>query len=579
MQIVHGLGGIKLRDAYTLIKNISKKKHDKIEKERPKFVDGAQSQGLSKEKAEELFELILKFAGYGFNKSHSTGYAIVAYQTAYLKTYFPNQYMAAFLTFESGAQKVSDWIQYVEDCKKVRFTNGKIGVEVRPPDVNLSAKDFAVVFEPEEPHTALNGHVRFGMGAVKGVGEKAIDAIVAERESPKGDLACPDATKPIPKIFTSLFDFCERVLARSGAATGASSGALLNKTTIEALAKCGALDGLHGREQRAAMVASIESALSAAQKVAQDKAAGQGGLFFGPPSSGPTASKAAPPAVALIKTTPWTEGDTLAKEKEVLGFYVSSHPLERWRAWASVFITATTEAARNAAHDQRVVMAGLVQAQRTIIVKNGRSAGQKMAIVTIEDALGLIETVLFADCYSQFGHVLQPDAVVFMLGRVDRSRAGAPQRGGASAPAEDDENAVAGGPDAGAQNVQIVIDRVVPIDGVPLLPGRMWLRVDGERLNGSGEQTIRSVAEIINAQVGATKGDKTQTFPIDIVVDTADARVRLEVTSSTRVQPTPELIAQIIDLLGNGAVRVVGGVAVETPGSKPRWQGSKQKVG
>jgi len=172
MQIVHGLGGIKLRDAYSLIKNISKKKFDKIDKERPKFVEGAQKQGLSRTQAEELFELILKFAGYGFNKSHSTGYAIVAYHTAYLKTYFPNQYMAAFLTFESNAQKVSDWIQYVEDCKRTRFASGKVGVEVRPPDLNLSQAAFSVVYDEGEARTAVNGHVRFGLGAIKGWGRR-----------------------------------------------------------------------------------------------------------------------------------------------------------------------------------------------------------------------------------------------------------------------------------------------------------------------------------------------------------------------------------------------------------------------
>src|SRR6185295_19260830 len=202
MQIVHGLGGIKLRDAYTLIKNISKKKHDKIEKERPKFVEGAQKQGLTKQGAEELFELILKFAGYGFNKSHSTGYAIVAYQTAYLKTYFPNQYMAAFLTYESQANKVSEWIPYLEDCRRTRFVDAetgaqiKVGVEVRPPDVNLSKADFTVVFEEKEPHTAHSGHIRFGLKAIKGSGDKAVDAIIIEREK--------------SGAFTSIFDFTER---------------------------------------------------------------------------------------------------------------------------------------------------------------------------------------------------------------------------------------------------------------------------------------------------------------------------------------------------------------------------------
>ncbi len=373
MQIVHGLGGIKLRDAYSLIKNISKKKHDKIDKERPKFVEGAQKQGLSKQAADELFELILKFAGYGFNKSHSTGYAIVAYQTAYLKTYFPNQYMAAFLTFESGAQKVSDWIQYVEDCKKVRFTSGKIGVEVRPPDVNLSKADFSVVYAPGEARTAVNGHVRFGIGAIKGVGEKAIDAIVAERERDHKLPAAVEETAPAarliePKPFTSLHDFCERVMSRGATSSGSggsggSGGAILNKGTVEALIKCGAMDALHGRENRAAMVASIEPAMSAAQKVAADKAAGQGGLFLGGgPGAKPQAKGAESAAPSgLAKIAPWTEAETLAQEKEALGFYVSSHPLTRWKQWASVFATFTTETARAAAHDQRAVVAGLVQ--------------------------------------------------------------------------------------------------------------------------------------------------------------------------------------------------------------------------
>ncbi|HMN40491.1 MAG TPA: DNA polymerase III subunit alpha [Phycisphaerales bacterium] len=595
MQIVHGLGGIKLRDAYSLIKNISKKKHDKIDKERPKFVEGAQKQGLSKQAADELFELILKFAGYGFNKSHSTGYAIVAYQTAYLKTYFPNQYMAAFLTYESGAQKVSDWIQYVEDCKKVRFTNGKVGVEVRPPDINLSQADFSVVFEPGEPRTAVHGHVRFGVGAIKGVGEKAIDAIVAERD--RGVVAVdPNASVPAaparivePKPFSSLHDFCERVMSR-GATSGGSGGAILNKGTVEALIKCGAMDALHGRENRAAMVASVESAMSAAQKVAADKAAGQGGLFLGG-APATAESKAAAPS-GLVKVTPWTEGETLQQEKEALGFYVSSHPLTRWKQWAGVFATFTTETARAAPHDQRAVVAGLVQAIRPIIVKNGRSAGQKMAIVTVEDEVGTIETVLFADCFSQFAHLLQQDAVVFMLGRVDRSRAGmvinkkgAANNGGGGG--DDEEGGAAAGGASGNENVQIVIDRVVPIDGVPLMPGRMWLRVDTDRLNGSGESALRSVAEVLrngapatsagpaNVEVKAT-AEKTQKFPVDIVVDTPDARVRLEVPSTIRVQPTVPLIGELTKLLGDGCIRVVGGVAVEVPGARPRWNGHKK---
>jgi DNA polymerase III subunit alpha len=565
MQIVHELGGIPLRGAYSLIKAISKKKEKIIEAERPRFLDGAVSQGLARDKANDLFEMILKFAGYGFNKSHSTGYAIVAYQTAYLKTYFPNQYMAAFLTFESAAQKVSEWTQYVDDCKKVRFTDGRVGVEVRPPDANLSKADFAVVFEDGEPRTALNGHVRFGLGAIKGAGEKAIDAIIRERDGVPGAAGAP-------KPFTSLHDFCERV---AGSVPTGSGGNVLNKTTLEALIKCGAMDSLHGRAARSAMHASIEFALQAAQKIAADKAAGQGGLFMGG-GAGAAAGAAKPGAgkPTLPKIPPWSEQDTLAFEKEVLGFYVSSHPLERWRRWAGVFASANTSSAKEAGQDQRVVLAGLVSAVRTIVTKSGRSAGQKMAIVTIEDSVGTMETVLFAEVFGQFSHLIQPDAVVFVLGRVDRSRAGAAAVPARRAQAGTEDEA----PPEKAPNdgVQVIVDRVVPIEGVPLLPGRVWIRLDDVRLNGSGVATLNTVADLLRGAVPAGAGvngtlpDKASTFPVDLVVDTPEARIRLEAGPQIRIAPTAELVGKLADLLGDGCVRVVGGVAVEAV-QKKTW--------
>lgn len=596
MQIVHGLGGIKLRDAYTLIKNISKKKHDKIEKERPKFVDGAQKQGLTKAAAEELFELILKFAGYGFNKSHSTGYAIVAYQTAYLKTYFPNQYMAAFLTYESQAQKVADWIPYVEDCKKTRFVNGKVGVEVRPPDVNMSRADFGVVFDEGEPRDALHGHVRFGLKAIKGAGDKAIAAIVEERD--QGE----NAGGKSPKRFTSLFDFCERVMARlaihaaqsSSGGTGIGGSAnLLNKTTLESLIKCGAMDSLHppeGRSLRAAMTASVEAAMSAAQKVAQDKAAGQGGLFMGGDAGGGAPNVDAKAGSLLAKATPWSESETLAKEKEILGFYVSSHPLEEWSAWTKVFVTAGCDAAKALPHDSRVVLAGLIGTVRTLIVKTGRSAGQKMAIVPIEDQGGTIEVVLFADRYAQFVDTVQPGNAVFVVGRIDRSRAGGGGGGGgggapngSGAPGHDEDPGAAGGKPGGGggqqNNVQVIVDRVVPIDGVPLMPGKLWVRLDAERLNGTGSQTLKELAAIVRGEsigggdermaaaagpAGVSAEDRATSFPMDLVVDLPDQRIRLESSPHLRVRLSAPMVAELTRRLGDGCVRVVGGVTVET---------------
>ncbi len=527
MQIVHGLGGeggIKLRDAYTLIKNISKKKHDKIDKERPKFVDGAQKKGLSKKQAEDLFELILKFAGYGFNKSHSTGYAIVAYQTAYLKTYFPNQYMAAFLTYESQASKVSEWTPYLEDCRRTRFIDPRsgatvrTGVEIRPPDINLSDAEFSVVFEEGEARTAAGGHVRFGLKAIKGAGDRAIEEIIAERR------AGP---------FASIFEFCERVLARGQG--------ILNKATIESLVKCGAFDRVHAKALRSSMIASIEQAVSAAQKAAADKASGQGALFgFGEPGpQAPLNGSAA--GQGLARAAPWSETEALAHEKDVLGFYVSSHPLDSWRDWHSVFTTHTTTTAKECPQDARIVMAGLVQSVRTLVVKSGRSAGQKMAILTFEDGGGAMDCVLFTDNYARFGHLAEADKAVFLLGRLDRSR---------------------GDP-------QVVVERVVPIDGVPLLPGRLQLVFDDRRLNGSGNAAMTRAADLIRE-----KGNAGPTgFPVELVVLAESSAVVLAAEARLRVAIDPPLIKDLTACLGPGNVRIAGGVTAEVVNGNGRpWE-------
>jgi DNA polymerase-3 subunit alpha len=620
MQIVHGLGGIKLRDAYTLIKNISKKKHDKIEKERPKFVDGAQKQGLSKQQAENLFELILKFAGYGFNKSHSTGYAIVAYQTAYLKTYFPNHYMAAFLTFESQAQKVSDWISYLEDCKKCRFVQPtgdpkkvaptvRTGVEVRPPDINLSKADFAVVFEDASrgvpapaqgapvatptipPIRAHQGHVRFGMKAIKGTGEKAIEAVLKERDGETktrtddverssanflSTSVAPSLRRSVASPFSSLFDFCERV----------PPGAI-NKSALENLIKCGCFDSVHGRDNRAAMAATIEQAISAGQKLAADKAAGQGALFgFGgsepPASAGAAGGAGSAKAITLNKADKWTEGETLKFEKEILGFFVSSHPMDQWKRWSTVFTTSTVAGVKASQQDARVIIAGIVQGVRTLIVKNGRSAGQKMAVVTIEDPTGSIECVVFADAYARFSHLVETDKIIFVLGRADLAR-GEPQ---------------------------LVTDRLVPIEGSPLSPGRLQVLIDERKLNGTSIPAVEKLAALLrssspdaarlaaNGTNGASNGHANGTahgngtaaatpakpdseleallakhsltpFPVELAIGTMHHTAIL--AAGLRVSLTPKLVDQIESCLGPSTCRIVGGVSVDLTEKKP-WE-------
>ncbi len=539
MQIVHELGGIPLRAAYSLIKAISKKKEKEIGKNRPIFVEGASQKGMSKQGAEELFELILKFAGYGFNKSHSTGYAIVAYQTAYLKTYFPAQYMAAFLTFESQAQKIADWTPYLDDCRKTRtidpLTGDVIrdGLEVKAPDVNVSYSDFAVAFEDDEPHVASRGHIRFGMRAIKGAGEKAIEAIIKERDGTGEGAGSKNRRKP----FRSLFDFCERVPQGS-----------VNKATVESLIAAGAFDSVHGRVNRAAMLATIEQAVAAGQRAAADKAAGQAQLFGfgggvgGGPAPAPETIKEPP----LARVAPWSEAETLKQEKEKLGFYVSSHPLQQWSDWINTFATAKLAELTTRRQDDRVVVGAIAQSTRTLIVKSGRSAGQKMAIVTIEDLAGTAEAVVFTDAYLKYGHLLSADTPLFILGRIDLSR---------------------GDP-------QIIVDRIAPIDGVPLDKGKLRVTLRDSLLNGSGERAAER-ASLALATRHAERGTPAA-VPFEVLVDTGDALVTLVPTAPTFIRLEPTLVRDLTTTLGEGSVRLLGGMTIDPTEEKPRWK-SRQR--
>jgi len=398
MQLMHELGDVPLRKAYTIIKAISKKKKSVIDASRPGFVAGANKAGMSTEEAEQLFDRILKFSGYGFNKSHSTGYSILAYQTAYLKTYFPVHYMAAVLTYESvNTDKV---VEYMDECRRVLFPDGRRGVDVKPPDINLSVVGFAVVFESGEPRDCNHGQIRFGLGAVKGVGEKAIATIIERRDT--GEHAGP---------FKSLHDFCERV------PTG-----VVNRSTIEALIKCGAFDSVaDGPPRRAAMVAALDAAISAGGRVQSDRESGQMN-FFDAAAGDATAPAEAPAEVTLPDIDPWPEADQLRHEKDVLGFYVSRHPLESHRETLARFGNCSVEQVKSMPADARVVVGGMLTRVRLTTVKQGRRAGQRMAMITMEDFTGSIDGVVFSDAYAISAPLLQGDAIVFLTGRVDRKR-------------------------------------------------------------------------------------------------------------------------------------------------------------
>jgi len=503
MQIVHALGDIPLRDAYTLIKAIGKKKHKVINANRPKFVDGAVEKGLDKSFADDLFDLILKFAGYGFNKSHSTGYSIIAFQTAYLKTYFPVQYMAAVLTYESGAKKIEDWAPYIGDCKRVLFpdhtdANPHVGFEVGSPAINHSDALFSVVFSDDEEPSNLCGHIRFGLSAVKGSGNSAVSAIVEERE--KGG------------PFTSIFDFCSRVSSRS-----------VNRATIESLIRGGAFDSLHDSENRAALLAVLDKAVAIGASTAKDKESGQGGLF-----GGKGVTEEALPEYALPDVSPWSKAETLQQEKEVLGIHVSGHPLDEYGALLDSWCTDTVSSLREGRDGRRVIIGGILTAVRIHIVRKGRSAGQKMAILTIQDRLGKIECVAFSDSYRKYAHLLQQDAVVLIDGKTDRSRG----------------------------ELQIIVDLISTIQDASLyLAKRLELTFHEGSSNGSTKGQMELVSGLLS-QVGGAKITQGAN-PAEVIVHINSGKHVTTLKSQKRVVVEPKLIQQIGDIIGQDNIQLI----------------------
>ncbi len=391
MQIVHELGGIPLRDAYTLIKAISKKNEEKINAARSQFEQGAGERGLARAKAGELFDLIRKFAGYGFNKAHSVGYSILAYQTAYMKTYFPIHFMAAVLTYESD--NTDKLAVYLSEAQHVRLPDGTTGVDVRPPDINLSKVRFEVVYGPDEERAPSTGHIRFGLSAIKGVGIKAVDAILAARDGDDG-------------LFESLLDFCERVSLRE-----------VNRAAIEALIKAGAFDSVHGMEQRAAVLKALEGAMKSGARAAQDRESGQTNLF-----GLPEAAPAGDDSFKLPEATPWTLREQLAHEKATLGFFASCHPLDEHRDVLARYSNASIADIAQLDAKTEVVLGAMVSSLRSVRTRKGRNPGQKMAILSLDDGAGKIEAVVFSDVFAKVEELIEEDAVLFFHAQVDRRR-------------------------------------------------------------------------------------------------------------------------------------------------------------
>jgi len=364
MQIASEMAGFTMGEADTLRRAMGKKDRDLMAKQREKFLAGCKDRGIAVPKAERVWELMEKFAGYGFNKSHAAAYALVAYQTAYFKANYPVEFMAALLTSEMGdTDKI---VKYIEECRAM-------GIRVDPPDVNVSAVKFSV----------SGGAIRFGLAAIKNVGEAAMEAILATRER--------------DGRFASLEDFCARVDLR-----------LVNRRVLESLVKAGAFDSLG--LPRAHLMATLDAAMEAGQRQQRERAEGQASFFDLLPA-GPARARPEPVAVA----PEWEDDQRLQFEKEVLGFYVSGHPLARYAGVVeSLGITPSGELAGRSA-GSRVLLFGQVAALK----ETSTRSGNRMAFVTLEDMDGTVEVTVFPEPYKAAAELLRGREPLLVRGRVD----------------------------------------------------------------------------------------------------------------------------------------------------------------
>jgi DNA polymerase III subunit alpha len=359
MQIANIIAGYSLGEADLLRRAMGKKKPEEMAAQREKFLSGARAKAFKDEKKiTRIFDLMEQFAGYGFNKSHSAAYAVLAYRTAYLKARHPQYFMAALLTSERGNQdKV---VKYINECRDM-------GIAILPPDINSSDVNF----------TPTPSGIRFGLAAIKNVGETAITSIVAN------------------KPFKSLFDFCERADLRT-----------VNKRVVESLIKAGAFDSLD--QDRALLYANIDRAMDWGQRKQREKEIGQGGLF-GMMFGGADEPQSLDPAES------WPEGLKLKHEKETLGFYITGHPLRKYASEVKTYGNATTGVLSEKPSGFDIAIGGLVSALRVMRTKKG----ELMGVVLLEDWEGVVEVLVFPEAYAKAQKLLDIDTPIFVKGKLD----------------------------------------------------------------------------------------------------------------------------------------------------------------
>ena len=377
MAIANKVAGFSLGQADILRRAMGKKKPEEMVKLRAKFLEGAKQNKISDKKAEKLYELIQKFAGYGFNKSHAAAYAVVCYQTGYLKADYPTEFMAALMTSDMGNQ--DKIVGYFTECRD-------LGIQVLGPDVNQSQKEFAVVV----------GAIRFGLAAIKNVGEGAVESVLAIRGN----------SGP----FVSFFDFCRRVDLHK-----------VNKRMLEGLIKAGAFDSLCAK--RAQLMAMLDQAIEDGAAAQRERELGQTSIFGEEVNGG--GHEVATVEPTLPDVPEWDQSQRLKYERELTGFYITAHPLTRYEAIIHALSTATTAGLAELSDGKEVRLCGIIATVKSMLTKKG----DRMAYVTLEDLQGTVEVIVFPDLFKNVGDLLAPERLVRLTATIDRGDKGTKLRG------------------------------------------------------------------------------------------------------------------------------------------------------
>ncbi len=487
MKIASVLANYSMADADGLRKAMGKKIASMMDEHRGLFLKGAKENNLSEKKASELFDLMEKFGGYGFNKSHSAAYALICFQTAYLKAHYPREYMAALMSSEmSNSESV---VKFIDECKSH-------SIKVLPPDVNESDAGFTVTEDA----------IRFGMAAVKNVGSAAIESIVAVRE---------ESGK-----FKSIYDFCERVNLSK-----------VNKRVLEALIKCGAFDSTGAK--RSQLMDVVESALEHGGRIQKEKADSQMDLFL--TLDGTSSAPVTIPKLPEIEE--WDSNELLAMEKETLGFYITGHPLDKYRNIILRYTNVNSSTVNEMNDKTTVRMGGTIRPVKVLQTKKGDT----MAFTALEDTYGTIEVVVFPEVYAQNSQIIASEEPVIVQAEVQKR-----------------EN-----------SVKLLAESIVPME----MAEKEWaasviIKVNGclDR-NRQDEHNLDKLKGIIEKYPGNCIGF------LEIQISDS-ASVIIQICDDNRISPEPALFNEVNALLGYGSIETRC-AAIKQKERKKSWQPKK----